>query len=445
MTRPEPTLIHNARIIGPDRVTEGDVLLADGRIAAVGSDLRPQGPRRLDATGRLLLPGFIEMHCHGGVGFDATCGRYLPEADAFDASEAAYAEGLSDFLRHLAAHGATRALVATAAAPMGTLCKGLRLIAEQFHAPTNGRTGCRLEGAFIEGTFIKRPECAGAQNPEFFHPPTPETFERLDEAAEGRIRYVNVVPEYGDPAVTLTRRLTDRGILVGAGHTRCRADRYRRLVGAGLRVAVHFTNGPTGSSYKAFHGGDAVEAVLSSDEVYAELIADGYHVDRRYVRDIVQRKGAERVIIVTDALFAAGLPDLDEFTFLGMAGAPSRDGAYLRVVGKENTLFGSVITPDVAYGHMLSWLTREMPGVWNRTHPALRPDEALVATSRMISTNPAEVLGLAGTNADGGPTGRIEAGAAADLVLADLAGEPGRYALRVERTFVGGREVPGEG
>ena len=435
---PEDLLFEGGRLVLPDRVVEGDLLVRDGRIAAIGPSVRADRARRVPASGLLLLPGFIDLHCHGGRLFDAMLGCYVPGEDRFDHSPAAFERGLSAFLRGKAAEGVTRLLAATVAAPLRDLRRALAALGQHSNGEGNGLVGSRLEGAFIEGSFILREDCAGAQNPAYFLAPSVGAFEQLDAAAPGYIRYVNIVPEHGAAGQEMARALSARGVLVGAGHTRCPADLYLQMVAAGLRIAVHFTNGPTGHSFKPFHGGDAVEAVLSCDALYAEIIADGYHVDPRYVLDILQRKGAERVVLVTDAVFPTGGGPIGDFTFAGIRGRASADGKYLRAVERENTLFGSVLTADAAFSNVLSWTTREMPGIWRRLHRPLALEDALVRTSRMWSANPADLLGL---SAGAQPAGRLCEGASADLVLARLHGAPGAYRLEVLQTVVAGRAV----
>ncbi|MHC4695049.1 MAG: hypothetical protein ACYS67_20145, partial [Planctomycetota bacterium] len=132
-------------------------------------------------------------------------------------------------------------------------------------------------------------------------------------------------------------------LVVGAGHCNATCEQIEEAIRAGLKYFIHFTNGPTGGSYKPFHGGGAIEAILKSDELYAEQILDGYHVNPAYVRDILRRKGPDRIIGVTDCLFAAG-SQVTQFTGGGIRGALSESGEYFQVVEKPGTLFSSNLT-----------------------------------------------------------------------------------------------------
>ncbi len=434
-------VIRRVRIVGRHEVFEGDLLIENGCIAAAGKVGRAPGAKAVSGAGLYALPGFVDIHVHGGSGFDLTCGRFDTKEKRFDASPSAYAEAFPRLMKHFARNGATRVMLATVAAPVKDLERALAHMADYIADPLNGRHGARLEGALIEGTFIQKPAQAGAQNPENFRQPDWRLFERLNRAARGRIAYVNVVPEFGKPAEELARRLAALGVLVGAGHSACGADEVLRLAANGLRVAIHFLNGPTGGSFKPFHGGNVVEAVLRSREIYAELICDGFHVAPAYVRDVIERKGIGRIIVVTDAMFAAGAQGVRHFTVMGNAGELAPGGEYLRLKGSEQTLFGSVLTMSRAFGNLLSWLTRDLEGVWTPRHRAWTLDDALRAASRACATNAAHVTGMdrpAGAAPLARDTGTIEPGRCADLVLAALKGKPGDWRIQVKHTFVEG-------
>jgi len=431
-------VIRGARIVRPGEVAGGDLRIERGRIADMGR-LRPRADDQvIDASGLYALPGLIDLHTHGGGGFDATIGSYDAKRKLFDNSAAAYRHSLPKLMRRLARRGVTRALLATFAVPPEELESALANVADYVESPMNGVEGTRLEGLFLEGTFIKRPENAGAQNPENFRRPERALFDRLNRAARGAIRYVNVVPEYGAPAERLIRYLAERGILVGLGHSSCPAERVHRCVDLGLRVAVHFLNGPTGLLFKPFRGGNVKEAVLRNRRLYAEIIADGWHVAPAYVMDVIRRKGHKRVVAVTDAMFAAGARGVREFTAGGVEGEVHIDGHYMHTKHDPQTLFGSLLDMRAAFGNLLSWLTADMEGVWYERHDALALDTALIRVARMCSTNAAALLGQ---DKRRGGTGRLQVGKRADIVLASLKGEPGCWRIEVARTFVEGRRV----
>jgi len=441
-------LIRNVRIVKPNRVLQGDLGIEDGVISYIGGPLRrTSGYQVLDGTGCFAVPGFIDIHCHGGQLLDLAQGVYDPATGRFDDSEAAYEEGLRRLLADLGSQGTTRVLLATVAAPLDKLEHALRCAGRFIRSRENGRHGAYLHGVLVEGTFIKHRECAGAQNPDYFIPPSVEAFERLNRAAQDTVAYVNLVPEHGEAAWPLMAHLARRGILIGAGHTQATAEQYFQAVERGLKVAIHFTNGPTGSSLKPFGGGGVLQAVLGSRKVYAELIADGYHVSPAYILDIVRRKGRDRIIAITDAMLVTGAEEVREFEVSGIRGCRSAEGRFIHVAGKPWTLFGSILTMPVAFANFVSWMTRPMRGIWNDVHKPLDPDEAVLVASHFCSVNPARALEIFDPPAQrlgqdiSRYTGGIQVGKRADVALIRLEGEPGAYSVRAEQVFVRGRPI----
>ena len=445
----EPTtVIRGGRIVRHDRITDGDLIIKDGVISHIGwsvSDFTPD--REIDARGCFVLPGFVDLHVHGGKGFDTTGGLFLPEEGRFDPDDRHYHSMLPVVSHHLARHGVTLAPLATVAADKERLKHVLSLLADYVLGPANGKDGCYIYGAFLEGTFIKEHAFAGAQNPDFFRKPSIKLFDDLNNAARGTIHYVNVTPEFGSKALELIRELYNRGVLVGAGHTAATAKQYSKAIDNGLRVAVHLTNGPTGSSFKPFEGGGALQAALSSTKVFAELIVDGYHIYPGYVCDIIQRKGPYRICLITDAMFATEAKGVTEFEVSGVKGMLSKNGRFLGVQGTKNTLFGSVLTMDTAFCNVVNWLSGGHPGVWTEGHHSMDTDSAVIASSRFSSANPARALHLYepestpfGRTLDG-CFGSLMVGKRADVTVLQLKGKPGKYRAKVKRTFVEGREV----
>jgi len=434
-------LIRGAQVVEPRGVARKDLLIVGDRIATPDKARDASSVRTLDARGLYALPGFVDIHTHGGLGFDATEGVFDPKRHRFNASARAFRTALPRLMRYFARNGVTRALLATLAAPIDHLEHALGLLADYVESERNGRDGAVLEGIFIEGTFIKNPAFAGAQNPANFMPPEIGTFERLQRAARGHIRYVNVPPEHGAAAERLISHLAARNILIGMGHTSCPSEQVRRCQELGLRVSVHFLNGPTGSSFKPFFGGNVVQAVLRSRGLYAELICDGWHSAPAYVMDIFRRKGADRIVAVTDAVFAAGAKGIREFTLSGVRGRMHESGEYLHTAHDPITLFGSVLNMAKAFENILNWHTSDMSGVWYRRRAGLPLDRALVRVAKCCATQPASLLGLHRRRNGVPGTGALLPGRAADVVLVRLTGRPGRYRVKVEHTFVNGRMV----
>ena len=327
----------------------------------------------------------------------------------------------------LPAFGVTRFLVGTFAASTDSLRHSYGCLAGFMKKGQDPAEGAIVLGGNLEGSFIS-PDMAGAQNPEYVFKPSPEAFDRIED--KGTIKTALVGPDSGEPALALTKYLTGKGIVVGAGHTNASCRQFLDAVEAGVKYCVHFTNGPTGGSYKPFNGGGAVEAVLKTKKLFAELIADGYHVNPLYIRDIIKRKGIGKIIGMTDCMFVAG-SSLKRINLSGVPGAVSDDGKYIAVENKKNTLFGSVLAMSTGFENMLNWLTSRTEGIWNQTHPALDFEKAVSAASRFYSTNPCRLMKLRGY-------GRIKDGAKADIAILDISGSPGSYKVKVHSTIVDG-------
>ena len=220
----------------------------------------------------------------------------------------------------------------------------------------------------------------------------------------------------------LIKSLTQEGVVVAGGHTAAYGDEFNAAVNQGLSLSVHFLNGPSRSSSKSFRLGGAEQIMLKSDRVSLELICDGYHVDPAYVRDALCRKEKERIIMITDSMFANGLVDLRKFTLFGLHGAVSANRKYLQMLDSEDTLFGSVLSSRQGFNNLLNWLTQDMQGIWHRHHDALNLEDAIVTASLLASGNPARLLGIdkpAHKN-NHVATGSINVGNAADLILAHI-------------------------
>ncbi|MCK5739354.1 amidohydrolase family protein, partial [bacterium] len=343
-------------------------------------------------------------------------------------------------------HGTTRVFLATVAAAKEELSKSFSLL-DDFLGHCSDTARNQIAGILLEGTFVKNKAFAGAQNPKFFHSPDIDYFKELQEAAFGKIHSVNITPEFGAPALDLIEYLTDNGVVACAGHTGATAIQYEQAIEKGLKVAIHFLNGPTGGSTKPFGHGGAIQAVLRSRDVYAETITDGFHVDPIYVREVLKRKGKTRVMAITDSMFVTGMDDVDTFVVSGVQGKVSANRRYLEVAGTEDTLFGSVLTMDQAFSNIVSWLTAKMDGMWTDAFPAYTFEEAMIQATWMCSRTPAKALNIMRPETlilgqDLSPyTGSIDVGKSADILITSMTGECGNYNLNIEKVIVKGQIV----
>jgi len=410
-------------------VEQIDIILRDGRISLAGD--KEHCDQVVDITGKYVVPGFVDIHFHGYNLFEFTSGIYDVKSETFDNSPAAYDRGFEMLSSTLAKFGVTGFYVGTWASPIENLRHCFAQL-RRYLSSRNEQPGARILGGLLEGSFLN-PQMAGAQNPDHVLQFVNDSFDGIED--KGTIKLANVVPDFGRPSYELTEYLTNKGVVVGAGHSNATCKQIMEATKAGLKYFIHLTNGPTGGSYKPFNGGGAIEAVLKSDELYAEQILDGYHVNPAYVRDILKRKGSDRIIGITDCLFAAG-SQVKQFTSGGIRGALSGDGKYFQVVDKANTLFSSNLTMNRGFSNLLNWLTMDMQGIWNRLHDALEFEQAVVMIAKILSTNPCLLTGL-----DKQGCGSIADGAMADLCVLDITGSQGSFNVGVESTIVHGRIV----
>ena len=212
-----------------------------------------------------------------------------------------------------------------------------------------------------------------------------------------------------------------------------------------MTLAIHFLNGPTGSSTKPFGGGGAVENILRDSNMFAEIIVDGYHVDKAYVMDTIKRKGFDKVCAITDSMFTAAFKGIKKIHVLGIDGTVSKNGKYLQIADREYALFGSMLTMDKAFSNLLTWLTNPIEGIWNKLHSPLSFDEAIINASALCSKNPAKVLGIYEPsfkidNAKQNTfTGSIEVGKSADIIIMDIKEINNNYKIKISNVFVKGQ------
>jgi N-acetylglucosamine-6-phosphate deacetylase len=273
---------------------------------------------------------------------------------------------------------------------------------------THSPAGSLLLGAHIEGPYFAQAK-RGCHLSRFVRDPEPREYERLLEYA-GDISSMTLAPELPG-AERLVRALAERGILVSLGHSEASFDQVRAAVGWGARHVTHlYCAMSTITRHGPHRQGGLVEAALTSDELSAEVIADGKHLPPELIRLALKAKGIQRVCAVTDAMRGAGMPD-------GRYAFGPRDGQ--EAVVRD----GAAVMPD--YSGFASGVAR-----MNDLVRVLRDRVGLTLADavQMASLNPARVLGLDGR------MGSLEAGKEAHVVIAD-------NDLAVKATLVHGQVV----
>ncbi len=353
----------------PTRPIERGWLLTEaGKIAALGFGAPPDGidATSIDGSGKTLLPGFVDVHVHGGAG-----------AEAMDASP----DALRTMAQFYARHGVTAFLATTWTDTRPRIHAALEAIAASVGQQPDGAT---LIGAHIEGPYISE-ERPGAQSPvNIRRADRDEALALLDLDV---VRLLALAPEFTENH-WLIRECAKRGITVSAAHTSATYADMRRAVELGITQATHTCNAMTGLHHRE---PGTLGAVLTLPEINAELIADNIHVHPAVIDVIYRCKGADHVILITDAIRGAGMPDgdypIDERTITikdGSARLP------------DGTLAGSTLTMDRALRNFLAATGASLAHVWQTS-----------------SLNAARSAGVSAHK------GSLELGKDADLVLID--------------------------
>ena len=370
----QPLLIHNAHLFTPNHTgLTGWLLVENGRIRSIGFGSVPNfsddsAVQVLDAQGQNLLPGFIDLHVHGAMGHEV-----------MDASPT----GLEAMSHFYASHGVTSFLATTWTADHPSIMKALELV-EEMQGRIEG--GATLLGVHLEGPYLNPKRC-GAQDVNLIRRAAKaEAFEILDT---GVIRLLALAPEF-EENLWLIDECVKRGITVSAAHTTANHAQMQQAAEHGVSQLTHSFNAMEGLGHREL---GTIGAALSLPQISCELIADNIHVHPAAQKILVDVKTPSGVILVTDAIRAAGLPEGDYM--LDERSVHIENGA---VRLSNGTLAGSVLTMERALKNVCAATGRSMAEMW--------------VTS---SLNAARAIGVSSHK------GSLEIGKDADLVLLDEA------------------------
>ncbi len=356
-------LTHCDALIDGAFVKDTTIGMRDGRISAINPREWPDGDQRVDMGGDRVIPGFVDVHIHAFMGMDTMQG------------EAA----VRHMSRELGKRGVAAFLPTTmSASPEDTRAalQGIRAVMER---PEAG--GAAVIGAHMEAPFLQERK-AGAQRKEFFCLPTEENWERYTGENGEIVRMMTLAPEL-EGATGMIERLTAKGITISIGHTEATAEQVHEAAAHGATHVTHTFNAQSALGHRA---PGVPGAALVDDRLYCEVIGDGIHLHADVVRMIARCKGAARMVAITDAMEAAGMPD--GAYQLGGQDVYVKDGA-ARL--KDGTLAGSTLTMARAVKNLIGF--------------EIEPTAAIT----MATATPADSIGAKGW-------GRIQVGAKAVLV-----------------------------
>ncbi|HZU48478.1 MAG TPA: N-acetylglucosamine-6-phosphate deacetylase [Mycobacterium sp.] len=337
------TIVLDGRICRPGWLT-----VSGRRISDCGSGSPPRPPD-VDLPEATLVPGFVDMHVHGGGGAWYTDGR----GDEIAAASA--------FHRR---HGTTTTLASLVTASPEDLLDAVRGLADATRAGV-------IAGIHLEGPWLSRERCGAHDHAQLRHPDLAE-IDAVLAAGDGAIRMVTLAPELPGSAAAISR-FVDAETIVAVGHTNATYEQTCEAIAAGATVGTHVFNAMRPLHHR--EPGPAL-ALLQDPTVTLELIADGLHVHPALVRAVIEAAGPDRVALVTDAIAAAGCAD-GSFR-LGTQKIDVVSG--VACVHGTSTLAGSTATMDRLF--------RTVAGL------ASYPDDGLTAAVTMTSTTPARVLRL---------------------------------------------------
>lgn len=361
------SLIINGKVLYNHQFVETDVIIADGKIVSVDKqEDKSHYDEIIDAKGNFVLPGFIDVHTHGGNGIDI---NHASKEDILNLSEFFATKGVTSYLPTI--------LTDT----HDVMCE---LLGNIVAAKEEQVKGSQILGIHMEGPFLCI-QYKGAMPEELILDASVEDIKAYQKASKNTIKYMTVSPENKGIKEVITY-LKEQGIVASMGHTGADYDTCISCIEAGVSSSTHVFNA-MGAIHQ--HRPDAIGASLESD-IYSEMICDGFHLHPGIVRLMIKAKGIDKAIAVTDSIMAAGLEDgnyklgVNDIVVIG--GDAQLAGSGVRA--------GSTLTMDKAARNLMSFSKRPLEEV-----------------SRFLSTNPATMLGIDELKGD------IAVGKDADLVI----------------------------
>jgi N-acetylglucosamine-6-phosphate deacetylase len=347
------TAILNGVIITPYQLLEGKaVIIKNGKIFAIEDEVNINNLKDfeiIDARDKYVVPGFIDIHVHGGGGADAMDGSY---------------EAIKKIASAHSRYGTTAFLPTTMTMERDKIIKSLSSIKEAFK---KGTGYAKVIGINLEGPYIN-PEKKGAQNEEDIKNPDIDEFLEFNRTSGDLIRLVTIAPEMPG-AIDFIKCLHKHKIIASIGHSSANFGQVLKAINAGLNHVTHTFNAMSGLHHRE---PGVAGAALYAEELVVELIADGIHVHPVVMKILTLAKEKDKIILITDAMRATGVPE-GTYELGGQVVDVNKGKATL----KDGTLAGSVLTMDKAVRKMVKTV-----GI------------SLMDAVQMATSNPARCLGI---------------------------------------------------
>lgn len=349
-------IIKNVQVYTEDKnFREGEIRIKNGLFVDCSEGLEETDAEEvIDGEGCYAVPGFIDLHFHGCMGYDFCDGTK---------------EAIEEIAKYEASIGVTAIAPATMTLPVDELADILKVAAEYKKEATEkgDKAAADLIGINMEGPFIS-PKKKGAQDERNIISCDEEVCQKFLDASEGLVKFVGIAPETSDKAVSFVKQMKDK-VHISLAHTNADYDTAKAAFDAGANHAVHLYNAMPAFTHRA---PGVVGAVSDSPHVNAEIICDGVHIHPSVVRATFKMMGADRMILISDSMRATGMPD----------GQYTLGGLDVNVVGNRATL--------VSDGALAGSATNLMDCMRIAVKTMGIPLETAIACATM---NPAKALG----------------------------------------------------
>ncbi|MGJ5709600.1 N-acetylglucosamine-6-phosphate deacetylase [Staphylococcus equorum] len=334
-------VIENGRIYTEEEIIErGYIIVKDDKITDVGKGDYEGALTTYDAQGQHVLPGFIDIHMHGGYG-----------EDVMDASY----DGLKHLAESLLSEGTTSFLATTMTQSDENITKALENIIE-YQKQQNVLKAADIVGIHLEGPFISEHK-VGAQNPAYVQRPSIEKVQQFQKTANNQIKVITFAPEVEGAHETL-EALHDQ-IRFSIGHTVATFDETNEAVARGAKHVTHLYN--AGTPFEHREPG-VFGAAWTNDSLSTELIVDGIHSHPTAIQIAYKQKGNTRFFLITDAMRAKGMPD----------GEYDLGGQNVIVKGSEarlasGALAGSILKMNEGLKNLIQYTGDSLDNLWRVT------------------------------------------------------------------------------